>query len=97
MQNRTFSTFQPPLGCGNARDMENQRFTTSLWKTLRVYHIPTTASILYYSCVKIYADLLRKNIRLLTIASGPSPRAATGRLSHKQPFKFQKKCVCWIF
>ncbi|MDY0297572.1 MAG: hypothetical protein RB296_09675, partial [Acidobacteriota bacterium] len=44
------------------------RFTTSLWKTLRVYHIPTTASILYYSCVKIYADLLRKNIRLLTPA-----------------------------
>ena len=61
-----FSTFQPPLRCGNDRDMENQRFTTSLWKTLRVYHIPTTASILYYSCVKIYADLLRKRIRLLT-------------------------------
>ena len=66
MHHRTFSTFHPPLRCGNARDMENQRFTTSLWKTLRVYHIPTTASILYYSCVKIYADLLRKRIRLLT-------------------------------
>lgn len=61
-----FSTFKPPLRCGNDRDVENQRFPPSLWKTLRVYHIPTTAPYSTYSCVNVYADSLRKRMRLLT-------------------------------
>jgi hypothetical protein len=61
-----FSTFKPTLRCGNDRDVENQRFPPSLWKTLRVYHIPTTAPNSSFSCVNVYADSLRKRMRLLT-------------------------------
>jgi len=67
-----FSTFPQGQFCGNARPVENScEFTTSLLKTLRVSNIPTkTLSILRYifcyKLVKVYADLPRKFIRLLT-------------------------------
>jgi hypothetical protein len=70
-----FSTFPPGHLCGNARSVENScEFTTSPWKTLRVSHIttkpsPRTLYIFSYQCVKEYADLLRKFIRLLTLVS----------------------------
>jgi hypothetical protein len=67
-----FSTFPQGQFCGNARPVENSyEFTTSLLKTLRVSNIPTkTLSIcryiFCYKLVKVYADLPRKFIRLLT-------------------------------
>ena len=69
-----FSTFPQGQFCGNARPVENSyEFTTSLLKTLWVSNIPTKTSynsiyILCHKLVKVYADLPRKFIRLLTIS-----------------------------
>ena len=72
INNQQFSTFPQGLFCGNASAVENSNeFTTSLLKTLRVSNIPTKTLSKYkyifcYILVKVYADLPRKFIRLLT-------------------------------
>jgi len=73
IDNHHFPTFPQGQFCGNASAVENSyEFTTSLLKTLRVSNIPTkTLSIYQYifchKLVKVYADLPRKFIRLLTL------------------------------
>lgn len=74
IDNHQFPTFPQGQFCGNASTVENSsEFTTSLLKTLRVSNIPTKPFSIYrynfcYILVKVYADLPRKFIRLLTLS-----------------------------
>ena len=75
-----FSTFPPGHGmwkCQECRHCGNpERITTMTWKTLRVSHIPLQKPSVFahyhisiFLCnqfVKVYADLVRKCMRLLT-------------------------------
>jgi hypothetical protein len=70
-----FSTFSLGHFCGNDRNVENHRFPPFLCKSLQDLHITTKPSLktLYIfsmKLVKVYADSLRKTIRLLTQVDG---------------------------